>query len=179
MKSIYILLTNSTTLPSKIIYMATRSEFTHAAISLDNNFDKLYTFARKYRHLMLPAGFTRDSIYEGIMGSSDDMRCGVYEIRVNELVYKNLVKILNKIEKNQDQYRYNVLGLPMTKFNKAYEREGYFFCSQFVYHALSESGAIKKEKTPSLVRPMDLTELPEAEERFKGDIKNLRVQGVI
>ena len=59
MKSIYILLTRSTTICSRIVYMATRSEFTHAAISLDRNFDKLYTFGRKYKRLMLPAGFVR------------------------------------------------------------------------------------------------------------------------
>ena len=48
MKSIYILLTKSTTICSKIVYLATRSEFTHAAISLDSSFNELYTFGRKY-----------------------------------------------------------------------------------------------------------------------------------
>ena len=46
MKSIYILLTRSTTICSRIVYMATRSEFTHAAISLDRNFDKLHNADR-------------------------------------------------------------------------------------------------------------------------------------
>ena len=77
MKSIYILLTRSTTICSRIVYMATRSEFTHAAISLDRNFDKLYTFGRKYKRLMLPAGFVRESVYDGLLGDSDDMRCAV------------------------------------------------------------------------------------------------------
>ena len=57
MKSIYILLTKSTTICSKIVYLATRSEFTHAAISLDSSFNELYTFGRKsvsYTHLTLP-----------------------------------------------------------------------------------------------------------------------------
>ena len=71
MKSIYILLTRSTTICSRIVYMATRSEFTHAAISLDRNFDKLYTFGRKLQkagfhdlgadegHLLQLSGFLR------------------------------------------------------------------------------------------------------------------------
>ena len=63
MKTIYILLTKSTTLCSKVVYLATRSEYTHAAISLDKNFDQLYTFTRKYKRLLLPAGFAVESVY--------------------------------------------------------------------------------------------------------------------
>lgn len=62
----------------KIVYLATRSEFTHAAISLDSSFNELYTFGRKYSRLMLPAGFAIESVYNGILGSSDNMKCAVY-----------------------------------------------------------------------------------------------------
>ena len=129
MKSIYILLTRSTTICSRIVYMATRSEFTHAAISLDRNFDKLYTFGRKYKRLMLPAGFVRESVYDGLLGDSDDMRCAVYEIKISDISYKRLTKFLSHMEKNKEKYRYSILGLPMCKFNRKYERKGYFFCS--------------------------------------------------
>ena len=95
MKSIYILLTKSTTICSKIVYLATRSEFTHAAISLDSSFNELYTFGRKYSRLMLPAGFAIESVYNGLLGSSDNMKCAVYELKISDKVYGNLVRILN------------------------------------------------------------------------------------
>ena len=164
MKSIYILLTRSTTICSRIVYMATRSEFTHAAISLDRNFDKLYTFGRKYKRLMLPAGFVRESVYDGLLGDSDDMRCAVYEIKISDISYKRLTKFLSHMEKNKEKYRY-----------RKYERKGYFFCSQFVYYALSKSGTIERTMEPSLVRPMDLSELSEANEIFRGKIRELRI----
>ena len=175
MKSIYILLTRSTTICSRIVYMATRSEFTHAAISLDRNFDKLYTFGRKYKRLMLPAGVVRESVYDGLLGDSDDMRCAVYEIKISDISYKRLTKFLSHMEKNKEKYRYSILGLPMCKFNRKYERKGYFFCSQFVYYALSKSGTIERTMEPSLVRPMDLSELSEANEIFRGKIRELRI----
>lgn len=178
MKSIYILLTKSTTICSKIVYLATRSEFTHAAISLDSSFNELYTFGRKYSRLMLPAGFAIESVYNGILGSSDNMKCAIYELKISDKVYGNLVRILNYFELNRARYRYSIVGLPMCKFKKVYEREDYFFCSQFVYHALSESGAIAKNSEPSLVGPMDLSLLPEATEVFKGEIRSLRVNGL-
>ena len=175
MKSIYILLTKSTTICSRINYLATRSEFTHASISLDSSFNHLYTFARKYRHLMLPAGFTVESVYRGIMGDSDDMKCAVYELKISDKAYEKLVEILNRFEENRAKYRYSVLGLTMCKLNKAYEREDYFFCSQFVYKVLIEAGAIKGTVEPSLVKPMDLSSLPEVREVFKDNIRALRV----
>lgn len=175
MKTIYILLTKSTTVCSKIVYIATRSEFTHAAISLNGNFDDLYTFSRKYKRAILPAGFVRESVYDGIMGDSEDMRCAVYRIEVKDNIYNRLVRLLNTMEKEKNKYRYSILGLPMCLMKKKYERQGYFFCSQFVYYVLSESGAVVKNAEPSLVRPMDLRELPEVQEVFNGKIKHLRL----
>ena len=102
-KSVYILLTKSTTICSKMVYMATKSEYTHAAISLDNSFDGLYTFSRKYKRLLLPAGFVRESVYDGIMGDSEDMDCAVYEVEVSNHTYKKLVRLLNHMEYHKDK----------------------------------------------------------------------------
>ena len=75
---------------------------------------------------------------------------------------------------HKKKYRYSILGLPMCFFKKRYERKGYYFCSQFVHHALTESGAIKDETCSSLFRPMDFRTLPETKEIFKENIKELR-----
>lgn len=174
MKSIYILLTKSTTIGSKMVHMATKSEYTHAAISLDTNFDKLYTFSRRYKRLLLPAGFVVESAYEGVMGDSDNMDCAVYELKVTNHAYKKLVRMLRHMDYHKEKYRYSIIGLPMCYFNKQFERKGYYFCSQFVHHALTESGAIEKNTPSSLVKPMDFRELPETREVFKGNIAQLR-----
>ena len=174
MKTIYILLTKSTTICSKVVYMATKSEYTHASISLNNKFDKLYTFSRRHKRLLLPAGFVVESAYEGIMGDSDDMRCAVYELQISDDSYDKLVRLFRHMDYHKKKYRYSILGLPMCFFKKRYERKGYYFCSQFVHHALTESGAIKDETCSSLFRPMDFRTLPETKEIFKGNIKELR-----
>lgn len=179
MKTIYIFLTKSTTICSRLVYIATRSEFTHAAISLDDSFDKLYTFSRKHRYLPLPAGFVTESMYDGIMGDSDNMVCGVYRLNITNKTYNKLETILNDMEFHRSKYRYSILGLLFCLFNKAFEREDYCFCSQFVYRTLSESEAIQYERPSSLVRPMDLPDLSEAMEVFKGTIGDLRLNGLV
>lgn len=174
MKKIYILLTKSTTLCSKAVYLATKSEYTHASISLDKNFNRLYTFSRKYKRLLLPAGFVVESAYDGIMGDSDDMNCAVYELQITDKSYNKLVRLFRHMDYHKDKYRYSILGLPMCFFNKRYERKGYYFCSQFVHYALTEAGAIEDDSHSSLFRPMDFRDLPEVKEIFKGNIGQLR-----
>ena len=174
MKTIYVLLTKSTTLCSKVVYLATRSEYTHAAISLDKNFDQLYTFTRKYKRLLLPAGFAVESVYDGLMGDSDDMNCAVYELQIEDESYDKLIRLFRHMDYHKDKYKYSILGLPMCYFNRTYERKGYYFCSQFVYDALTRSGAVEKNTEPSLFKPMDFRDLPEAKEIFKGNIRQLR-----
>ncbi len=174
MKTIYILLTRSTTICSKMVYMATKSEYTHAAISLDKNFDKLYTFSRRYKRLLLPAGFVVESAYDGIMGDSDDMNCAVYELQISNHAYKKLVRLFRHMDYHREKYRYSILGLIFIFFNKSYVRKGYYFCSQFVHYALTESGAIEDKTCSSLFRPMDFKKLPETKEIFRGNISQLR-----
>ncbi len=179
MKKIYILLTKSNTVCSKIIYKFTKGKYTHASISLDANFDHMYSFARKYRYATLPAGFVRENIYEGIMGDSDEMNCAVYELEVTNLTYLKLKALLCNMEKNKDEYGYNIRGLLGCIFDKKLGKEKHFYCSEFVYYALVESGAIKdKGRLGEIVKPMDLRKLPETREVFSGDIGLLRNIGI-
>ena len=174
MKKVYILLTRSGTDCSRIVYALTRDEFTHASLAMNEDFDNLYSFTRKYKNIMLPAGFNSESVYHGVMGRSDNMRCAVYEIIVTDEAHERMKSIIRNFRVNRRRYRYNIFGLLTCKFNVIYDRKGYFFCSQFVYHTLTKSGAVRHKKHPSLVRPMELVELTGAREIFKGRISELR-----
>lgn len=181
MKKVYIVLTKSNTVCSKLIYRFTKGEYTHASISLDVNFEQMYSFARKYRYAMLPAGFVRENLYRGVMGDSDDMNCAVYEFEVTNLTYVKLKALINNMEKNKDEYGYNILGLLGCIFNKKLGRKKNFYCSEFVYYALAKSGALRERDEGGLrqiVKPMDLKELPDTKEIFRGNISMLRNKAI-
>ena len=59
-RTIYILLTRSGTWFSRLIHFATQDRYTHASIGLDGPDGPFYSFARKYRHLALPAGLVEE-----------------------------------------------------------------------------------------------------------------------
>ena len=52
MKTIYILLTRSGTLLSKLVYAVTGASYTHASMAFDEELNCLYTVS--YTHLTLP-----------------------------------------------------------------------------------------------------------------------------
>ena len=79
------------------------------------------------------------------------------------------------MEKKKDEYGYNIRGLLGCIFDKKIGREKHFYCSEFVYYALVESGAVKeKGGLKQIIKPMDLRELPDTREVFSGNISMLR-----
>ena len=56
MKNIYILLTRSRTILSRLIHLATNDTYTHASIAWDDELTTLCSFARRHTSLPLPAG---------------------------------------------------------------------------------------------------------------------------
>lgn len=178
MRKVYILLTRSDTFFSKFIYLITGAEYTHASIALDSELNKLYSFGRKYRYSMLPAGFIHENVNCGVMGNSDNMKCAVYRLWITEESYIRLQNRIRHMEANAEVYRYNILGLPLCFLHIEKERKYHYFCSQFVSNILIKSGAIKMEKSPSLIHPSDFQKIPHARRIFEGTMRELRLCGL-
>lgn len=174
MKSIYILLTKTETILSKCIHAAGNNEYTHSALSLDDTFTRLYSFGRKYRYSYLPAGFVHESVNRGLMGSSDDIDCAVYELKITNRQYKKLSRIIDDMEAEMELYQYNILGLILCFFGVANQRKYHYFCSQFVSYVLMKSGVAQFGKAPSLIKPCDFAKIPDAVRIFEGNMGQLR-----
>lgn len=65
MRSIFILLTRSQTIASRVIHMVTDAQYTHSSLSFEEDMQEMYSFGRKYTHLVLPAGFRIESLHRG------------------------------------------------------------------------------------------------------------------
>ena len=174
MREIYILLTNSHTLISKLIYLVTKAEYTHAALAMDKDLTMLYSFGRKFKYSMVPSGFVREGVTHGVMGDSENMKCALYTIHISEKSYQKLANRLRHMEAKRHVYRFNYLGLPLCHFGRRSGSKNVFFCSQFVSHVLQKAGAIEHHKHPSLTKPVDFTKLKSAKKIFEGEIRELR-----
>ena len=81
MKTIYILLTRSGTLLSKLVYAATGASYTHASMSFDAELSCLYSSTRKNGYTMFPAGPSKEYLNRGVFRLRDNAPCALYALR--------------------------------------------------------------------------------------------------
>ena len=65
MKKIFIILTKSSTLLSRLIGWVTKDEYTHSSISFNSTLQPMYSAGRKYTFSMFPASLKVEPFTEG------------------------------------------------------------------------------------------------------------------
>lgn len=173
-REIYLVLSRTGTMFSNIIALFTQKEYSHVSLSLDSSFSQMFSFGRKIPSKVLPAGLVKENLYSGVFAMYPNSRCLVYKVNISLDQFNFLQNEINEFFKNQDDYKYSVLGTVTTYFNKPYKREYYYFCSQFVSELLINSGIYKTDKLPEVIKPMDLLEIENKTLFYEGFINENR-----
>ena len=158
MKPIYIILTKSRSLPSRLISRFTGDRYTHASLAFDDDLGSLYSFARRYASLPLPAGLVVEHLDRGFYRTQRGIPCEILRVIVPERVYYAARYKVRDMLCRAKEYRYSILGLILCRHGIAANLRGRFFCSQFVAQVLSDAGALCLPKPPSLMRPADFAD---------------------
>lgn len=148
-KKIYIIFSQTNTVLSRIIKFITKNEYSHVSISFDKNCKTMYSFGRKYDINPFYGIFKIENINKGLFKKTN-AKIAIYEFEVEEKIYINIKRNIQKIE--QDNKGYNILGLLLAIFDFRIERKKYY-CSEFVYNVLSEDNVNLIKKTDKSIRP--------------------------
>lgn len=167
-KHVYILLTNTDTVFSRMLRAATGFSYTHSSLSLEDPTKQLYSFARLHGDFPLPAGFVRETPGRGVMGRYPNAPCALYEIETEEDSWLRARQLIREMEQQPALYKYNLLGLPLIRLGIPVNRPFRMVCSQFVAFILETSGILTLPKPFSLFTPMDFTALPGLKLVFQG-----------
>lgn len=173
MKTIYILLTRSGTLVSRIVHLVTSDAYTHVSIAFNENLQPLYSSARKNGRTVFPAGPCIEMFNRGYYNRHPYIPYALYELEVTEDVYERAMQETSDIFRNAEKYHFNLLGLLLCRLNIPLHRKSHFFCSQLVSEILSRSNALTLPKDTSLMRPSDYTRIPELKCVSRGMIYTL------
>ena len=173
MRDIYILLTRSSTLLSRMIGMTTQDTYTHVSLCPHEDLDCFYSFGRRVPTRPLPAGLVREELACGFFALHPDIPCALYRIPVKDEAYRALCRRLDAMLARAAHYRYNLLGLIFCLFSIPHRREEHFFCSQFVGTLLEENGCLSLPRHASLLHPGDFAHLPAAKLCYTGKIRGL------
>lgn len=156
-KKIYILLTDTGTLLSRVVRTYTREPLNHASISFDHDLQEVYSFGRRTPDNLFDGGFVRENVYGGLfINERRTTNCAIYSCTVDETTYYRIRKQIRWFEKHQDQFKYNFLGLFAIVLNKKFERKKAYFCSQFVTTVFHDNGVSLVNKPAFFVTPGDL-----------------------
>ncbi len=171
-RDIYVVLSQTSTFPSKLIKFYTRKPYAHASIAFDERLDEMYSFARRGIWNPFNAGFIKENIRTGIFGRNVNTVCVIYRLSVTDEQYEKMRGIIDEFLSDSMSYSYNYLGVVGIAFNQPVTRSKKYFCSQFVAYVLKMSGIQVSDKIPAAVRPCDIQKFDEFEQIYVGKLKD-------
>jgi len=170
MKNIYLILTYTGTIPSRIIKSFTKDEFSHVSIALDVELNEMYSFARLRKYNFFIAGFLHEKINEGTFKRFKNTKAKVYRFEVSDEQFDNIKNTINNVLKDKEKYKFNILGLCAVSIHKRIKREYYFYCAEFVKYVMEK--AFIDTKLPEIVKPDDFKKINGIKEIYSGYLKD-------
>ncbi|WP_416148317.1 hypothetical protein ACM26V_19145 [Salipaludibacillus sp. HK11] len=172
-QKIYVLLTDTGTLLTRMIKLYTKDPYNHASISFDPHLVNVYSFGRKTVSNPFIGGFVKENMRDNIFKQA---RCAIYSCNVTSDQLQKMRYYIEQIEAEKHLYRYNFLGLFAVTFNKRMVRKNAFFCSEFVATVLQDCNVTGYKKVSSLVTPNDLIENASFQLEYEGNLEDFYKQ---
>ena len=174
MKKIYIILTHTGTILSKIIRCWTKDEFSHISIALDADLEEMYSFGRLNPYNPFWGSFIHEYINKGTFKRFKNTRTEVYSIFVTDEQYEKAKKTIAYFENNKHKYKFNILGLACVSINKKITRKNTFYCAEFVKHILKVSGITQVNELPQIIRPENFKQLQGLRIEYEGLLRKYK-----
>lgn len=177
MKKIYIILTHTGTILSKIIKCYTRDEFSHISIALDEELRQMYSFGRLNPYNPLIGGFVHEYIDRGTFKRFSKTVARVYSIEIEEKQFNKIKAIINNMRNNSRQYKFNILGLIAVAFHIKIRIRNYFYCAEFVKYLLENAGM--DTGLPDIIKPEDFKRLQNKKSEYYGRLQEYSIENKI
>lgn len=175
MRKVYIVLTYTGTILSKLVKLYTHKEFSHVSISLDEKLNEMYSFGRLNPYNPFWGGFVHENKNKGTYKRFSKTKTRIYSLQVNDEQYEDLKKIIEEIRTQNEikSYKFNVIGLAAVMFHLRIKRERGFYCAEFVKYCLDESKI--ETQLPEIIKPDDFNKIDGLNEVFMGLLRDYDV----
>lgn len=173
MKKIYIILTYTGTILSKIVKIYTRREYSHVSISLNEDLTKMYSFGRINPYNPFSGGFVHEEIDKGTFKRFKKTKTKIYSLEISEEKYEKLESIIEQMKAKKNLYKFNVIGLLGILLNVKIKREKYFYCAEFVKYVLEQSQVLE---LPELVKAEDFEKVSGISEIYRGVLREYHIE---
>lgn len=172
MKEIYIVLTHTGTMLSRVIKKYTKDEFSHSSISLDIELKEMYSFGRLNPYNPFWGGFVHEYIDKGTFKRFYRTKAKVYSLQIPDEQYEKVKNNIKQIQNEKDSYKFNILGLFAAGFHKKIGKEHSLYCAEFVKYVMEKAGI--NTKLPDIIKPEDFKQLEDSKLIYSGPLRKYR-----
>lgn len=174
MKKVYIIVTHTGTVLSRIIQCYTRDEYSHVSIALDENLEEMYSFGRLNPYNPFIGGFVHEKINEGTFKRFKNTRTCIYSLEVEEYQYRKIKKIIKRFYYNRKAYKFNVIGLFAVGLHIKIKPRNSFYCAEFVKYVLEKSKVTYE--LPTVIRPENFKYMSKLKKEYKGRLRDFNIE---
>lgn len=109
-KSVYILLSRTTTAVGSLVRHFGNVYYNHSALALDKDLSRLYSFGRPEHVSLFRGRFVKETIHRYLGNSKKNIPAVIIEIPVTEKQYFELEQKIQEIESDRE-YMYNLMSV--------------------------------------------------------------------
>lgn len=171
MTELYIVVTQTGTVLSRLLKVITKADYNHVSLSTDPDLGILYSFGRKNAYNPFFGGFVQESPHFGTFKRFPKTQAVVLAIPVSEEVCEEIKNRLETMYAQRNQYRYDTLGLLLAWAKILYVRENTYYCSSFVLDFLKEYGLTEGVTFERFPKPIEFLNLP-GEVIYRGKLQD-------
>ena len=159
---------HTNTIPSKLVKLFTRYEYSHVGISLNRNCDIIYSFGRRHVNTILNGGLSIEHKHGEFFSKFNKTVCRIFETEISKESYEYIRKTLDDMEKNIDDYKYDYIGIIPRFFHIPFTLKNRYVCSYFIAELLDKADIYHFNKPNCLTKPKDFENLNGFYEIYKG-----------
>lgn len=171
-KSLYIVLSQTGTIFSRVLKFFTRAEYNHASIALTPTLEKMYSYGRLNPYNPFIGGFVEEGKDIGTFKRFNKTIVKVMEIKVTVQEYEGIKNYIEYMEKNKIKFHYNYSGIFLAMFKKHHAPKNKFYCSQFVKECLTSQNIQNSATLPKIIKPIDFLKLTNKRIIYTGLLTN-------
>ncbi len=157
---VYIVLSQTGTVLSRILKLYTHAPYNHSSIALSKDLDVMYSFGRLNPYNPFVGGFVQESASFGTFKRFKNTRVMVIEAEVTPEAHAGLCTHIRSMLNTRTEYHYNYLGLFLAAIRIRRAKRNCYYCSEFVKAMAVRAGVEGAETIPAIVKPMHLLRVP-------------------
>lgn len=170
-KKIYIVMTQTGTLLSRVLKLLSKDTYNHASIALDDKLEEMYSFGRLNAYNPFVGGFVKESPNYGTFKRFSNTDAMIVTLEITCEQYENVKKMLSLMYLEKEKYHYNYKGLFAAFFVKQIKKINRFYCSEFVKHVLTENGIVSESVFREITHPADFCDIPACKMVYVGKLR--------